>query len=376
MSRSSMNLHFTATGVLITCLGAVALFFLTGFHQAPAKPRKTMPIIRAAAASASGAALAYYQDHQSRLSRATALLEEDKAVAWSFTDGIPEGWRVTHSSRIRRTEHSGTVVETRAKNFEEQLRSPGVLMPRGDYQIVVEALVVRGGLVLGAAQGSTCVGNSFFSADQWRRERGRALMVRPLKLRSRREIRVVLSNWSYPDAVSLWNIKRVFIRSLSLEEKMAARYATLASPLVRMTRFLVTNVRFSWNVGASLSEWSLPHGARARSTQAGRLIRTARSTYSYELTTKVALGRGPYLLRLHGNVLTGGMSLGAVDVRTNRWLGQRFYWHGQSSSPGAIAVPFSVKRSGTVELVIANWSVIAATTSKWVLRRIELIQLF
>src|SRR5213082_787682 len=89
----------------------------------------------------------------------------------------------------------------------------------GDDEIVVEGRVTQGGLALGAERGTTCLGNSFFSADQWRGRRDQTLMVRPLRLANRQTVRVVLSNWVYPDGASTWQIRRVYIRSLSLPEK-------------------------------------------------------------------------------------------------------------------------------------------------------------
>ncbi|MDP9206804.1 MAG: hypothetical protein M3P12_15375 [Gemmatimonadota bacterium] len=350
---------------------------LTGFHFAPKKPQKTLPILRrAATASVSAAALAYYENRYSSLTKATEPVESNKLVSWSFMDRMPDGWRVIHASDVRAGGYRGTALRTGAKNFEKQLSSPAVSLAAGAYEIVVEGRVVEGGLGLGAERGSTCLGNSFFSAGEWRRRRDAPLMVRPLTLGRHQQVRIILSNWAFPDAVSLWNIRRVFIRSLSVGEKRAKSYAALASPLVRMSKFPVANARFSWNLRSSSKGWFLANDVQATRTRAGLGVRTARSSFGYELTAKVTLGRGPYLLRLHGDIIDGGISFGAVDERTNKWLGQGFYWYGQSRSPGAMAVPFSVKRPSTVQLVIANWSVLEPAVSRWLLSKIELVQLY
>jgi len=359
------------------CLAAIALVLLTGFHFAPKEPRKTLPILRSAAAALiSPNALAYYEDRHWPLTTSTELSKSNKLVEWSFLDGMPDTWRVIHGSSIRVNGKKGSVFLTTAKNFERQLRSPSVSLAPGSYQIVVEGRIVKGGLGLGAEQGTTCLGNSFFSADEWLHGGSAPLMVRPLTLRSNQRIHVALSNWSYPDAASRWSLRRVFIRSLSIGEKRANRYAALASPLVNMKKFLVVNTRLSWNLRSSTKGWFLAEDVQAKQARAGLLVRTGRNTYGYELTAKVALGRGPYLLRLHGDIIDGGISLGALDVRANKWLGQSFYWYGQNPSRGVLGVPFSVKHPGTVELVLANWSLLEPAASRWRLDRIELVQLF
>lgn len=378
-SRPRRHFGINAFGVAMACFGVVALLLLTGFQFSPAKPRDTLPILRRAATPpASEASPGYYENRQSRLANPTAALESNKLVAWNFMGRMPDDWDVIHASDVRAGGggHTALTLRTRAKNFEKQLSSPTVSLPAGSYEIVVDGRVNEGGLGLGVERGSTCLGNSFFSANEWRGRRNAPLMVRPLTLGSQQQVRVVLSNWSFPDAVSLWKIRRVFIRSLSIGDKRAKRYAALASPLVKMSKFLVANTRFSWNLQSSSTGWALADDVQAKRTGAGFLIRTGRNTYGYELTAKVTLGRGPYLLRLHGEIIDGGISLGALDVSTNKWLGQSFYWYGQDPSRGALAVPFSIKHPGTVELVIANWSLIEPTASRWLLSRIELVQLF
>ena len=105
-------------------------------------------------------------------------------------------------------------------------------------------------------------------------------------------------------------------------------------------------------------------------------MRTGKSLYGYELTSQVNLGPGPYLLRVSGKIKHGGITLGAADVRTDKWLGQAYYWSGQNGSGGAKAVLFRVKRAGPVELVLANWSALEPASSSWLLTRIELFQRF
>ena len=369
------KVRFTVAGMALTCLLAIALLLVAGFRFSPHSPQTTHNVLqRAAAASGSRAALRYYGEGHSALTRNSNLAESNKRVAWTFAEGVPSGWSVSQNAR-NATVGTATVIETDPKNFAKQMTAPATTLPAGDYQIVVEGRVTQGGLALGAERGTTCLGNSFFSADQWRGRRDQTLMVRPLRLANRQTVRVVLSNWAYPDGASTWQIRRVYIRSLSLPEKEARTYATQASPLVDTSK-LLTNAYMSWIPKRSLRGWFRAADAQVARSPAGLAVRTGKSLYGYELTSQVNLGPGPYLLRVSGKIKHGGITLGAADVRTDKWLGQAYYWSGQNGSGGAKAVLFRVKRAGPVELVLANWSVLEPASSSWLLTRIELVRRF
>jgi hypothetical protein len=358
---------------VILCVGGLSLA-LSRSHGAPPPPHKTLAALRAAATSVSVDAAAYYSQNQSRLTNVADVFDGDASATWNFERGIPAGWRHSSAVRIQRTSPRGTLIETTPTNFEQQLLSPPVLLQPGQYQIVLEGGVVRGGLALGGEHGTTCLGNSFFSATQWH-TLTQGFMVHALSIRNPQSVRIVLSNWARPNASSRWKLNDVSIRPLSLDQKIAAEYSARTSPLVRLNQFPVMNDRFTWHIGRTLNDW-VPRGARMIRTTAGRVIRTHPSTYGYVLTTQVELQPGPYLLLMNGGIVSGGVSLGAIDVATHRWLEQSFYWYGQSGSPGAIATKFSVRHSGGVELVLANWSVVVPRSSTWRVRGIELIQLF
>jgi hypothetical protein len=369
-----MNRRLSPVGVLLACLVALAVAVVITARAAP-KPRQTVQVLRAAAETpapgSSAASRAYYAARQSPLT--SPVPDRYRLVEWSFTSGSPRGWQVASGTKFVRVAKAIRLVTT-PRNFGQQLRSALVSLGPGQYEIVVRGRVLNGGLALGVERGSTCLGNSFFSAAEWSHRRDLPLMTRALHLSARRRIRVVLSNWAYPDAKSSWRIERVFIRTLSPEERLANAYKVGASPLVKLTTLSTMSALLSWDARSALSDWAFTRDARSKVVHAGRVVVTGRNKYGYELVTKLTLVPGPYLFRVEGDVASGGMLLGALDARRNAWIAQRFYWYGQRRSRGAMAVPFVLRRSGEVELVLSNWAALKPAESRWILRRLELLQ--
>jgi len=359
---------------LILSLAGIALV-LARAHLSPPPPRRTLPLLRAAATSLSDQEAVYYTHNQSMLTRPPDVFAGEMEGSWSFDSGIPAGWGISPDAQTEEAALQGVFVATGTRNFEQQLRSPQVLLQPGEYQIVLRGRVFKGGLALGGEHGTDCLGNSFFSADQWNDLGTQSFMVHRLRLHKAQRVRITLSNWASANAMSRWKLESASIRARSIDQKMSTAYAASASPLVKMSQFPVTNEKLSWNIGSSVKDWTARGEAMVK-TAAGRVVRTNRTMYGYEFTTQVDLTPGPYLLLLDGDILSGGMALGAVDMRRHQRLAQAFFWHGQNTSAGALATTLSVRHSGAVELVLANWSVVAPRSSAWRLRRIRLIQLF
>jgi hypothetical protein len=111
----------------------------------------------------------------------------------------------------------------------------------------------------------------------------------------------------------------------------------------------MVTTRFNWRFSRNVPpDWFSATDVQTKRAKSGGLVtRTGRSTYEYELATKVALQEGPYLFRFHGRILRGGLSLEALDMR-QKVARRRLLLVRAERLKHEIAVPFSVKRAGTV----------------------------
>jgi hypothetical protein len=323
-------------------------------------------------------------DHAGDLAYTRPLAETAASVgrtpqtvrSWSFDRSLPARWRLSAGARAAGSARATTV--TTGETADIQLRSDVFKLPRGTYWLLADGTVRSGGLQLGieAGDGVSCRTAGYFD------RRSVTAQDSTLKLRFDSDgslIRIVLGNWIARNRPSVWALRRVRIVPVAhgaRRSKVQARYAADASPLVQPGSFPVVNLRFRWSFARGVpTDLLFPAGARARRTRAGLLVLTTRERYGFIFTTQVVLGRGPYLLRFEGKILRGGVSLGALDAKTNTWIAQRFYWSGQSGERGSMGLPFSLGHSATIALVVGNWAPQPAR-SKWLVRRLELDQRF
>jgi hypothetical protein len=354
-----------AAGAVGLACGATALAWGVGFGVVRPDINVALPRDRASD-------VAYTRP---RASAAVAGRQTLHAVRiWNFDDGLPRGWEASSGTRVE-SGSEGITFRT-GLNSDIQLHSPPMRLPRGTYRVLIEGGVSSGGLQAGAeaGRGRDCSSAAYFDAKSTTPPRSSLPVL--FTADPRRPVRIVLANWADRSRSSLWHLRQVRVLSIPAPDRAAAHYAALASPLVRIHEIPVTNLRFRWRFARRLpSDWFVNPGVSARPVRSGLAVRTTRDAYAFALTTKVTLGAGPYLLRFDGRIVRGGLTLGALDEKTDRWLGQHFYWSDQNGSPGTMAVRFSVRRQTRVVLVLANWAT-NRSTSRWSLRGVELDQLF
>lgn len=134
-----------------------------------------------------------------------------------------------------------------------------------------------------------------------------------------------------------------------------------------------------------LAEWSFATGAPegwsgnaldAAAGAAGAAFATSSGKWTYELVSpEVTLAPGSYTAYMRGRVLEGGVDLGVLDAKEDRWIEQRFYWFGQSQQfdDGWMATPFRVAQEGPVKVILSNW-VPEDRASRWQLEEIAIVR--
>jgi hypothetical protein len=381
MRQAFPRLRFSGRVAIVSSLAAIALVLAGVMNFAPIRPHKTLPILRAASAGVlRESRSSYYDPVRSNLLTRSSRVDSNKVAVWNFSRGVPDGWRVTAGTDVHTVGQGATTVRTTPKNFDRQLRSNAVSLGPGYYDIVVEGAVSEGGVVLGAERGSVCLGNSFFSADQWRENHGGTLMTRRLALPSRASVRVVISNWSQPDAPSVWRIKRVFVRRLSFPElpPVRARFARPATPLVSRSDATANTAGIRmWSFTHRIPKSWKPQEATLAIDDGGTKIRTASSKYAYALSSvPLRLDKGSYSVILDNRIARGGLQLAITTLSKHEDrevpIAINSFWFGQDFSRGFAVAKFSIDVPGTVRIILANWNPYNLP-SQWFLRHVYLV---
>lgn len=128
-------------------------------------------------------------------------------AAWDFTLQLPAGWRPVPGLRFGSQERALRVLTTQTAHGY-QLVAPPVELSRGRYAVLLEATILRGGMMIGALDAST---------DQWLATRlfWHAQIADPgerigvtFELKRPGEIRIVLANWAPEPNASSWALQR------------------------------------------------------------------------------------------------------------------------------------------------------------------------
>jgi hypothetical protein len=149
-------------------------------------------------------------------------------------------------------------------------------------------------------------------------------------------------------------------------------YRTFQSELVGKT----TGVKVirSWRLGNSARGWTANQKMNDFRLR-GRnelIVRTDPTPYSYNLSSPVhVLPPGQYETRVTGQVKSGGLMLGILDVTRNQWIGTSAYWSGQSGyEEKDMGVHFTLANPTQVRVVLANFA-LHPTRSVWEIRAVR-----
>jgi len=298
-------------------------------------------------------------------------------AGWSFGEGIPTGWELGPNARA--AERRGMLRLVTGSSTDIAMQSRAISLSRGTYRVLVDGAVKTGGLQLSVetAEQPLCRGAAYF--DRGSVTSRHAVLPVTFTTDGQSPLRIVLANWSAREKISVWDLNRVEVVRQStsgVRATIRARYERLASPLVRLIDFPVLNQRFRWDFLRGVpQDWLVAPHAHVLLRPEAAVVDTTRDRYGFIFTMQLQLGRGPYLFRFDGKIQRERLMLGAFDTRRKHWVDQRFYWYGQRRPLGVTALPFTLERPTTVELIVGNWSVVRAR-SRWLLRSLELDQRF
>jgi hypothetical protein len=313
--------------------------------------------------------------------RARAATGVDKAlgdtvVQWRFDRSVPRRWAIARGVSTP-SRDGGTRVATNSSS-DIQLRSPVLNLPTGNFRILMLASVKSGGLYAGvedlATNGATCRSAAYFDS---RSTEGNARWLPIDVTTAGGPVRIALGNWVARAQRSVWQLREVRVVNRTTIVESAAedlKYASLSSPVLPESATVNFIPLVHWAFGYQVPrDWYTTPGVvthRVRSLDGSSVI-TNHDQYGSVFNRLIRLPKGEYLLTLRGKILAGGLTLGVEDRRLEKWISQRFFWHGQSQGKGIMGARFHLSHTRTVRLAVTNWGV-SPVTSSWLIQSISL----
>jgi hypothetical protein len=127
--------------------------------------------------------------------------------------------------------------------------------------------------------------------------------------------------------------------------------------------------------GRVVPKWALVAGATAQAQHGRIVVRTGPGKSDYALVgPATGLPPGTYRIVVAGDVKDGGVGVGALDLKKNRWLGIALFGANQNFAKHRMVTGFQLTRRTPVEVVLTNYRDEDAISS-WVLRSIEIQRL-
>jgi hypothetical protein len=139
-----------------------------------------------------------------------------------------------------------------------------------------------------------------------------------------------------------------------------ATYAADSTPTQPLAALQLGRPVVTWSfTGRTSVPWVAYAGAKFQSSEAGAIVTTGVGTYNYSLASPtIALPRGDYEVSIRGEVRSGGLSLGVLDLAHNIWLGSvADFWYGQVQDRDTVMVlDITAKERVPVRVVLSNFA--------------------
>jgi hypothetical protein len=132
--------------------------------------------------------------------------------SWDFSKQLPNGWTTIPGTRATasRGEESGLEITTTPLRFGYQLQGPTLRLAPGEYYVVVNGKVARGGLTVGildAARNSWHVVHNYWEGQT----RAGGKIAAPLQVERPLRLTLILANWAPKGGSSAWVLQRITI---------------------------------------------------------------------------------------------------------------------------------------------------------------------
>lgn len=161
------------------------------------------------------------------------------------------------------------------------------------------------------------------------------------------------------------------------QHKSAAFYRQGESP--RLAQPAKAETLVEWRLGDGVpGDWQTGNGAEVRVTAgAGLSVRTNPAPSSYQLIGPVVeLQPGSYTAIVDAQISKGGLEVGVLDSKSDRWLTTTHFWSDQRDALGArglIGAAFTLSEPLPVRIILANWAS-GSSSSRWVVRSVRLLK--
>lgn len=153
-------------------------------------------------------------------------------------------------------------------------------------------------------------------------------------------------------------------------------YRAREGPVVPPSQTLSGRVIAEWSFSSRPpARWTTVLGTHLSRRGDGLAVVTSSGRSAYQLLSPpVRLAPGAYEVEVAGRIVEGGLQLGVLDVKADRWLANGFYWHGQDvRRRGVMVAPFvEPERATTVRVVLVNWAP-TDRASTWVVERVRIV---
>jgi hypothetical protein len=168
------------------------------------------------------------------------------------------------------------------------------------------------------------------------------------------------------------------LRSLVRPVRAASAYTLSQNTLTRAPVEHGPTLR-TWLLAHRPTQWKLSEHTRAQRSGNGLVVFTTARPWSYQLVSPVLdLHPGAYGVVVEGELQSGGLDLGVVDVTKRAFLVQSLYSAQQKNSPinfgnGRMFAKFTLASDARIEFVFSNWAP-EATSSRWRLETVSLVR--
>jgi hypothetical protein len=163
----------------------------------------------------------------------------------------------------------------------------------------------------------------------------------------------------------------ILVRSYLVDwrAKQSEQAAPLSgTPTLRFKAALPRTVT-QWQARSLSSTWKVELAKVARGPGAGTVsVSTAGASGNYQLLSPVVpLPAGRYVAAIRGEVQSGGLLLGVLDVRANKWIAQDPFAATSPPSRATMPVSFTLSSPKAVRVILSNWGSGSRPASSWLL---------
>jgi O-Antigen ligase len=143
-------------------------------------------------------------------------------------------------------------------------------------------------------------------------------------------------------------------------ESWQKKVTEVATPVATGT--LAFDARFpppvrSWKLGTNKAGWTIDQGVTARPGTALSVV-TSGTDNAYQLMSPVvALKPGTYVAAVRGEVQSGGMAVGVLDAKADKWIQVESFYSGKPPSRATMPDEFRITTTKRIQIILSDESI-------------------